>query len=671
MKTFQVFAIALVLVFTASPALSQTAPVVSNVVGVQRAGTKLVDITYDLVDTDSAELYVTLQISSDAGSTWTVPATSATGQIGVGIPPGSGRSIVWNAGMNWNDLLSTTMRYRITAHDSLTPAGMALIPAGSFTMGRTSGDTDADAPPVSVYVSAFYMAKYEVTKALWDEVRTWGLANGYTDLPVGAGNAEDHPVQRISWYAVVKWCNARSQKEGLTPCYTVSSVTYKAGNSNAVACDWGANGYRLPTEAEREKATRGGSSGQRFPWGDTITHSQANYYSSTSFSYDVSQTRGNHPTYATGTSPVGSFAANGYGLYDTAGNVWDWCWDWYSGSYYVNGASDPRGPASGTNRVLRGGCWENNEFYSRAAFRSGNSPPSDANNHRIGFRTVRSLVPVASVGMALIPAGSFTMGRTSGDTDTYAPPVSVYVSAFYMAKYEVTKALWDEVRTWGLANGYTDLPLGVAKAADHPVQNISWYAVVKWCNARSQKEGRTPCYTVSSVTYKAGDIDAVACNWGANGYRLPTEAEREKAARGGLNGQRFPWGDTITHSQANYYSGTSFSYDVSPTRGYHPTYATGNEPFTSPVGSFAANGYGLYDMAGNVWDWCWDWYSDSYYINSAIDPRGADLGAGRVIRGGGWSLYGASACRACDRGYLAPSTVQADFGFRTASSLVP
>ncbi len=395
MKTFQVFAIALVLVFTASPALSQTAPVVSNVLGVQRVGTKLVDITYDLADTDSSALNVTLQISSDAGSTWTVPATSATGQVGEGITPGSGRAIVWNAGTNWNNLLSTTMRYRITADDA--PPGMEMIPAGSFTMGRTNGDTDiTDAPPVSVYVSSFYMAKFEVTKALWDEVRTWGLANGYTDLQTGAGKAADHPVHSISWYAVVKWCNARSQKEGRTPCYSVSSVIYKTGDSDAVTCNWSASGYRLPTEAEWEKAARGGVSGQRFPWGDTITHSQANYSSDNSKSYDVSPIRGYHPIYTTGstpyTSPVGSFPANGYGLHDMVGSVWDYCWDWYSASYYVNAASDPRGPNSGSFRVGRGGGWGYGANYCRAADRVYGTPSINYDDS-LGFRPARSLVP--------------------------------------------------------------------------------------------------------------------------------------------------------------------------------------------------------------------------------------------------------------------------------------
>jgi len=286
---------------------------------------------------------------------------------------------------------------------------------------------------------------------------------------------------------------------------------------------------------------------------------------------------------------------------------------------------------------------------------------------------ITSTPPAPSGDMVLIPAGSFTMGRTSGDLDSDQPPVTVTVSAFSMGKYEVTKELWDEVRTWGAANGYTDLPAGngglASKGANHPVHSINWFEMVKWCNARSQKEGFTPVYTVSGAVMKTG-TSVPTPNWSVNGYRLPSEAEWEKAARGGVSGQRFPWGDTITHSQANYYSSTGYAYDVSPTRNYHPTYGTGSIPYSSPVGSFPTNGYGLYDMAGNMWEWCWDWYGASTYVNGATDPRGAASGTGRVLRGGSWGGY-AIRCRAADRDNVNPTNSSSYDGFRVARSSVP
>jgi formylglycine-generating enzyme required for sulfatase activity len=209
-----------------------------------------------------------------------------------------------------------------------------------------------------------------------------------------------------------------------------------------------------------------------------------------------------------------------------------------------------------------------------------------------------------------------------------------------MDRYEVTKALWDEVHSWAIANGYSFEFGAQGKAANHPAHTMTWYDAVKWCNARSEKEGRVPAYYTSALqttVYRSGqvNVDNSWVKW-CTGYRLPTEAEWEKAARGGSSGQRFPWGNTITHSQANYYSSTSNAYDISPTRGYHPTF-TGVSPYTSPVGYFGANGYGLYDMAGNVWEWCWDWYSSSYYSSSpGTDPRGPISGSYRVFRGGGW-----------------------------------
>jgi formylglycine-generating enzyme required for sulfatase activity len=560
-----------------------------------------------------------------------------------------------------------------------TSAGFSLIPGGSFTMGETSGDADTNAPSITVTVSSFYMQQTETTKAQWDEVRAWAVNNGYTDLAAGAGKASNHPVQTVSWWDVVKWCNARSEKEGLTPVYTVSGAVMRTGTTEPTA-NWSANGYRLPTEAEWEKAARGGVSGKRFPWGtDTISHAQANYvvYSDNGMtnllSYDVEPrppatgTDYYHPSYKDGvwpyTSPVGSFAANGYGLYDMSGNVVELCWDWNDYNYYTtsNGTTDPRGPSSGEYRVVRGGGWAFVAFYARCASRTLSLPGNTSSG--TGFRTARSVTLDA---MVHIPGGSFTMGVTSGDTDANAPSITVTVSPFYIQQTETTQAQWDEVRIWGLSNGYTDLPTGDGKAANHPVQRVSWWNVVKWCNARSEKEGLTPVYTVSGAVMKTGETDPEA-NWIANGYRLPTEAEWEKAARGGVSGKRFPWGtDTISHAQANY-SGFLHPYDQSWIDRYHPSYSAGGTPYTSPVGSFAANGFGLFDMSGNVWEWCWDWYGASSYVNGASDPKGAASGTYRVLRGGSWN-GSARFSRAADRYNGFPGITGFVYGFRPVRS---
>ena len=287
-------------------------------------------------------------------------------------------------------------------------------------------------------------------------------------------------------------------------------------------------------------------------------------------------------------------------------------------------------------------------------------------------------IPAAAVvaappGMVLIPAGAFTMGNSiAADTDiTDAATVTATVSAFYMDVNLVTLSQWQSVYYWATNQGYGFVYAGAGKAANHPVQTVRWYDCVKWCNARSQQAGRTPVYYTDAAftqVYTNGEPTTLYPNWTASGYRLPTEAEWEKAARGGLSGQRFPWGNVINQNLANYFGLTgSYAYDLGP-NGYNPIGSIGGTATaTSPVGSFAANGYGLSDMAGNVFQWCWDWYATSYAGGS--DPHGpAGPFSDRVLRGGDWNAY-ASGTRCAVRDAYGPSSANSYIGFRCVRGL--
>jgi formylglycine-generating enzyme required for sulfatase activity len=200
-----------------------------------------------------------------------------------------------------------------------------------------------------------------------------------------------------------------------------------------------------------------------------------------------------------------------------------------------------------------------------------------------------------SRGMVKIPGGA------NSGTDPDFGAYSLMVESFYMDKTEVTYAHWQRVYKWAVAHGYSFDNAGSGKGANHPVHTVSWYDCAKWCNARSEMEGRTPAYRVGGAVYRMGAYNP-SVDLDGNGYRLPTTTEWEYAARGGSHGRRFPWGNTISHAKANYLGRpTWYSFDLSS--GGHPHYNDGTSPSTAPVAAFAANSYGLFDMAGNVWEW--------------------------------------------------------------------
>ncbi len=280
-----------------------------------------------------------------------------------------------------NAVGSTNAPMRITVQPS-APAGMAPIPGGWFNMGPSPEPGVPATVPGDVFVSPFFMDRHLVTRALWTEVHTWAVANGYVIAqPSGIQSKPDnHPVVDIGrWHDLLKWCNARSEREGLVPAYYSDEAlarVFRTGQG-AVHVNWHA-GYRLPTEAEWERAARGGAERRRFPWGDTISHEQANYLAAPDpgrRAFDVNPVSGYHPDHFTApipySNPVDAFPPNAYGLFDMYGNVFQMCWD-YNGPYSsVTTRIDPRGPPAsyGPHHILRGHAWSFNAHEDGVAFR--------------------------------------------------------------------------------------------------------------------------------------------------------------------------------------------------------------------------------------------------------------------------------------------------------------
>jgi len=278
--------------------------------------------------------------------------------------------------------------------------------------------------------------------------------------------------------------------------------------------------------------------------------------------------------------------------------------------------------------------------------------------------------------MVYVAAGAFDMGYANFSQSAYdewweeIPVHTVFVDAMYIDLFEVSQAKWQEVYDWANWGGTYAFEgnFWTVEHTNHPRNKVSWYNCVKWCNARSEIEGREPAYYTSAAktnVYRRGEID-IQNDWVKwnTGYRLPTEAEWEKTARAGVFGKRFPWGMTVSHSNANYYASGYVYYDLSP-EGTHPTYGTAY-PFTCPVDTFAPNTYGLYNTIGNVTEWCWDWRNANYYTTTATNnPRGSSSGTERINRGGAWNAAAPHQRTASRIDRREPSYYDGPIGFRT------
>ncbi|MGM9799616.1 MAG: formylglycine-generating enzyme family protein [Muribaculaceae bacterium] len=384
--------------------------------------------------------------------------------------------------------------------------------------------------------------------------------------------------------------------------------------------------FSLPTEAQWEYAARGGKSGGPKYSGSYIIGDVAWYW-------DNADRK---------THPVGKKSPNSLGIYDMSGNVLEWCSDWYDSNYYKNSpTSNPTGFWSGSDRVYRGGCWSNyGARLCRVSNRYCNTP--DHRDSDLGFRLALSEQqaeePVAEVSnetenqsdhnlekievkgvtfeMVNVPGGTFTMGATSEQgsdaEDDEKLTHSVTLSGYYIGKYEVTQAQWKAI----MGNNPSWF-----KGDNLPVEWVSWNDCQEFIRKLNQLTGKK--------------------------FSLPTEAQWEYAARRGKSGgTKYSGSDNI--GNVAWYYGNS-----------------GDK--THPVGEKSPNDLGIYDMSGNVLEWCQDWYGD-YSSYSQTNPTGPGSGSGRVFRGGNLGSY-ARFCRVSNRSSSEPDRRFFNLGFRLCLSI--
>ena len=251
-----------------------------------------------------------------------------------------------------------------------------------------------------------------------------------------------------------------------------------------------------------------------------------------------------------------------------------------------------------------------------------------------------------SLDMVFVEGGSFKIGCDGEDSYEDAKPSRlIEVDSFYMSKYEISYEIYDLF--WDKWYNHDDSGFGKGK---HPAINVSWYDTIAFCNWLSIKEGLTPCYFING--------SEVVWRESANGYRLPTEAEWEYAARGGKFRENYIYSGSNQLDYVGWYGGESMSYN-------------GNSDLRpQKVGLKPPNSLEIYDMTGNVYEWCWDWYDkEAYKTLSQNNPKGPISGKDKVIRGGCWGNH-ANYLRVFDRFTSHPSTRSSRIGFRVVRSSI-
>ncbi|MBQ7590715.1 MAG: formylglycine-generating enzyme family protein [Verrucomicrobia bacterium] len=490
------------------------------------------------------------------------------------------------------------------------PGGVYLdlnwIEPGTFTMGSPSdelGRSDDEIQHKVTLSKGYWLGKYEVTQAQYKAVMETNPSHFTGD---------NNPVDSVSW------------EEAMAFCTKLTEIEQAAGR-----LPFGYE-YTLPTEAQWEYACRAGTT--------TALNSGKNL-SDKNKCPEMDEVGWYDGNSSGKTHPVGQKQPNAKGLYDMHGNVLEWCLDWYKIGYPINDVTDPTGPDTGTYRVNRGGSWWGYASSSRSAFR-GNGSPSDAYSW-VGFRVALAYNPNITIPLAedvdldmiWIKSGTFTMGSPEDELGRYSGVWEdqhevTLTQGYWLGKYEVTQAQYKAIMKVNPSK---------YKGADRPVECVSWNDAMAFCAKLTEIEkaaGRLP-----------------------EGYEftLPTEAQWEYACRAGTT--------TALNSGKNL-SDTKQCSEMDEVGWYYNNSEIDGKRMTHPVGQKQPNAWELYDMHGNVCEWCLDWYG-KYPTSSVTDPTGASTGKYRVERGGNWAGY-ASPCRSANRGTLIPDYGDSSFGFRVA-----